>query len=158
MDIIHRAGEVMKFRTCLTTLRKLALQPTQDMIKRQLALPRDPDIPTSHPTHTSKNLRLHIEFPTSCPLHSERETLGSICLRGLASADSRHEQSAEEGGLFNSMLGMLLLELLVLLILFGADGDMGILFGEDAEDVGDDFAVGCPRLRCRFRIPWLRGK
>ena len=123
----------MKFRTPLATLLQLALQPTHNMIKCK-------------PAHPFKTLRLHSESPTGCPLHSERDTPGSICLRGLASANSRHEQSGRRGsGLLVSMLGVLLLVLLVLLMLFGAGGDMGILFRE-AEDTGDDFVVGCPCL------------
>jgi len=50
LDIIHRAGEVMKFRSRLATLLKLALQPTLDMVKCQLpALPRAPKFPLPIP-------------------------------------------------------------------------------------------------------------
>jgi hypothetical protein len=55
-------------------------------------------------------------------------------------------------------LGVLVLELeLVLLMLFGTGGNMAVLFGEDTNDVGDNFAVDYGRLRCRCRIPWLGG-
>jgi hypothetical protein len=89
VDIVHRAGEVMKLRTRLATLLQLALQPTQDMIKCQPALPRGTDVPTVYPAHPSKTLGLHSWSPTGCPLRSERETPGSIRLRGSAAADSR---------------------------------------------------------------------
>jgi len=78
MDIVHRAGEAMKFCTRLATLLRFALCPTQDMIKRQPALPRDPDVPASHPAHPCKTLRLHFRSPSSCSMRSERETAKSI--------------------------------------------------------------------------------
>jgi hypothetical protein len=40
------------------------------------------------------------------------------------------------------VLGVLVFELLlVLLMLFGAGGDVGVLFGENADDAGGDFVV-----------------
>jgi hypothetical protein len=39
MDIVHHVGEVMKLHSRLVALLQLALQPTQNVIKCQLALP-----------------------------------------------------------------------------------------------------------------------
>jgi hypothetical protein len=52
VDIVHRAGEVMKFCSRLATLLPVAPQPTLDMVKCRLpALLRGADIPTFHPAH-----------------------------------------------------------------------------------------------------------
>jgi len=69
------------------------------------------------PQIPSKTLRLYSRSPTSCPLRSKRDT--------------RHRRRGY--GLLANMLGVVLLgvlvlELLVLLMLFGAGGDVGVLF------------------------------
>jgi hypothetical protein len=75
VDVVHRAGEVMKFRPRLATLQQLALQFTLDMTKHQSpALPQGFDVPTSHPAHLFKTLCPHSRSPTGSSLRSERET------------------------------------------------------------------------------------
>jgi hypothetical protein len=70
MDIVHRAGEVMKFRPRLATLQ-LALRYDQTSITPP---PRGSDVPTSNPAHPSKTRCLHSLSPNDCPLRSQRET------------------------------------------------------------------------------------
>ena len=47
---MHCPSKIMQLATRLTTLLKLPLQPTKNMIESQPALPRQPDAPTAHTT------------------------------------------------------------------------------------------------------------
>jgi hypothetical protein len=57
MYISHGPSEIMQLRTRLPALLQLALEPTQDMVKGQPALPRRADVRAAHLTHPPKTLR-----------------------------------------------------------------------------------------------------
>ena len=50
MNLREPGAQRMQLRTRLPTLLQLALQSAQDVVKRESALPRDPDVPT-HTAH-----------------------------------------------------------------------------------------------------------
>lgn len=57
-------------------------------------------------------------------------------------------------------LRLLVLELLLVLLMFGAGDDVRVLFGVDADNASGNFVVGYSLVvlakRYRFRIPWWR--
>jgi len=75
MDIVHCAHEGMQFRTCLTTLLRLLLKPTQDMIRVKRLFPG---------SLTFRCPSLHPPRPVTCisdlPALFEREAQSAICL------------------------------------------------------------------------------
>jgi len=80
MYIIHSPSEVMQLHAHLSTLLPLPLQPTKDMIERQHALPRGPDAPTAHTTHTPEALRLDRRTPSDVGTSALREREGGVAV------------------------------------------------------------------------------
>ena len=81
MYIIHRPSKIMRLRTRLPTLLRLALQPTKNVIERQPTLARRSHAPTSHTPHTAEALRLHRKVPRNVvtPMY-ERERGAAVRL------------------------------------------------------------------------------
>ena len=97
----------------LSTLLQLSPQPIKDMIERQTALPRWPDAPTTHASHTLKAPRLYRRSPSNIVTTALREREGSVAIRlgetgKTGGGDGRWGRRLVLG----AMLGVLLLVLL----------------------------------------------
>jgi hypothetical protein len=148
--IIRRPREIMQRGPCLSTLLQLPLQPTQNMIKDQTALPGGSNARTPHPSRLTQTLRLYGLYPhaptTTLRERPERERSAPVRLRKTAHALRwRGRRRADRLVGPPMLLGVqLLLSLLLRLlwVLFSVGGYEGILFGEAADDTGGDFEVG----------------
>jgi hypothetical protein len=63
MYISHGPSKIMQLRARLPALLQLALEPTQDMIEGQPALPRGADVRAAHPSHHSEAPQRHRGSP-----------------------------------------------------------------------------------------------
>ena len=144
MYIIHRPREIIQRGPHLSTLLQLPLQPTQNMIKDQTALPDGSNARTPHPSRLTQTLRLYGLSPHAPTTNlRERERSAPVHLRRTAHAlrwRGRRRANRLVGPpmlLGVQLLLSLLLLLLLLWVLFSVGGYEGILFGE----AGGDFVV-----------------
>jgi hypothetical protein len=79
---IHRACEVIQLGAGFTRFLQLALQPTQNMIEWQFALPKSVHAPS---THSAQALGLHRRSPGTRirARHTGKGSTTAIKLRGL---------------------------------------------------------------------------
>jgi hypothetical protein len=144
MDIVHCAHEGMQFRARLTTLLRLLLQPTQNMIKVKRLFPGGLTFPLPIPPIPPR--------PVACiggllPALFEREAQSAIRL--ICAPTGRREDGRRGGrrvhtGVSCVRLLLLLLPLMMVLLkllLLGACGYVGVLIGKDTHDAGSYFVM-----------------
>lgn len=90
----------MQLGARLSTLLQLSPQPIKDMIERQTALPRWPDAPATHASHTLKALRLYQRSPSNIVTTALREREGSVAIRRERLAGLEVEMEDGEGDWF----------------------------------------------------------
>lgn len=121
MDVTHRARQRMQLRTSLARLLELALETIQDMVECEATLSRRSHV-AAHAAHPGEGLLLH--------RWSSLRLSGAWTLRACkiecAAATIRLGREISEWWV---------------LMLFGARGGLGVLFGEDTDDAGGDFVV-----------------
>ena len=117
MNIIHSRREVMQLRIRLLAFLQLPLQ--------------SPDTPATR-IYPTKTLHLY-RGSTTRVIRAEGEAGGAVRL-GWAPAGSRGD-GGRRGRLVHA--GKLCVLLLLLLMLLGASGEVSVLIGEGAYDVGD---------------------
>lgn len=151
MYIIHRPREIIQRGHHLSTLLQLPLQPIQNMIKDQTALPEGSNARTPHPSRLTQILRLHglslHATTTTLRERHERERSAPVHLRRTAHAlrwrgRRRANRLVGPPMLLGVQLLLSLLLLMLLWVLCSVGGYEGILFGEAADDTGGDFEVG----------------